>query len=50
MKKLVVILVFGLYSCKTGKHKCDAYSNVEYDIHKIQLESGKKYTSTYTIK
>ena len=50
MKKLVLILVLGLYSCKSTKHNCDAYGDLEYDIHKVQLENEKKYNSTYTIR
>lgn len=56
MKKIVlaagIICVLG--SCKTSKHKCDAYSSVEevgeYDISKISTDSQKKYSSYCIIK
>ncbi len=44
-----------LTSCKTTSHvKCDAYSinnNIEeYDIHKMEIEKNKKYSSIVSIK
>lgn len=58
MKKFLVLITLYsviLTSCKTTSHvKCDAYSinnNVEeYDIHKIEMEKNKKYSSIVSIK
>lgn len=51
MKKMLMLIPFlGLLSCKSAKTHCDAYGEVEYDIHKIELESQKKYTSVCTLK
>lgn len=51
MKKLLILMAL-LVSCKTTKHKCDAYSlsTEDPDIHKISFESQKKYSSVVTIK
>lgn len=45
---LLVLLV--TLSCKSSKAPCDAYGEVEYDIHKSNVESQKKYSSVCTIK
>lgn len=37
-------------SCKSTKTHCDAYGEVDDDIHKSNLESQKKYSSVCTIK
>jgi hypothetical protein len=53
MKKgawVVMLLMLFVSSCKTTKTHCDAYGGAEYDIHKLQLESEKKYSTTCTIK
>ena len=44
------VLMIVLCSCKTTKTHCDAYGEVEYDIHKSNVESQKKYSSVCTIK
>jgi hypothetical protein len=49
-KAAIVLLVLILQGCKTTKTHCDAYGEVEYDIHKTQLESQKKYTTVCTLK
>jgi len=51
MKKIIVIVsLIVLASCKTSKTHCDAYGELEYDIHKIDIDSQKKYTSVCTLK
>ena len=58
MKKFSVLIILSLLvltSCKTTSHvKCDAYSinnNIEeYDIHKMEIEKNKKYSSFVSIK
>lgn len=50
MKKIVVLISLALVSCKSTKTQCDAYGEVEYDIHKSNAESQKKYTTTTSIK
>ncbi len=51
MRKVLLLggIVFILVSCKTSKHKCDAYGDADIeDIDRINMESQKKYC-TYTI-
>jgi hypothetical protein len=53
MRKLGLIggIVFIMVSCKTSSHKCDAYGDVDIDdIHKINIESQKKYCSYVIVK
>lgn len=50
MKKIILLVLLITTGCKTTKTPCDAYSEVEYDIHKIQLESQKKYSTVCTLK
>jgi len=51
MKKIIVIVsLIVLASCKTSKTHCDAYGELEYDIHKVELESQKKYSSVSALK
>jgi hypothetical protein len=50
MKKIILLALLITTGCKTTKTHCDAYGQVEYDIHKLQLESEKKYSTTCTIK
>lgn len=54
MKKVFIVggLLLLMVSCKTSKHKCDAYgdTNIEYDIHQIDIESQKKYNSVTSLK
>jgi hypothetical protein len=51
MKKIIVIVsLIVLASCKTSKTHCDAYGELEYDIHKAELESQKKYSSDSALK
>lgn len=48
MIRIIIILLL-LSSCKTSQ-KCEAYSDVEYDIQEIHQDSQKKYQSVETIK
>ena len=50
MKKIFILALLITTGCKTSKSHCDAYGEVEYDIHKTNLEAQKKYTSVCTIK
>ena len=52
MRKLVVVAVLLVTSCKSSSHKCDAYGSVEQDpdIHKHVLESQKKYVTVVSIR
>jgi hypothetical protein len=47
--RYLFILAIVLSSCKTSQ-RCEAYGEVEYDIHKEQLEAQKKYCSIEKIK
>lgn len=46
MKKVLIIVILILSSCKTTKPKCDAYSNLDDK----ELEFEKKYVSYEVIK
>ena len=54
MKKLIGgVLIVVVSACKTSSHKCDAYGYMEveeYDIHKLNAESQKKYSSCFVVK
>jgi len=53
MRKVLFIggIIFLLVSCKTSKHKCDAYGDADIeDIYKIKIEAQKKYCSYTVIK
>lgn len=50
MKKIILLVLLIATGCKSTKTHCDAYGEVEYDIHKVEQESQKKYTSVCTLK
>ena len=51
MKKCIVVIALLAVSCKSTSHKCDAYGSTnELDIHKVNIESQKKYCSYVVVK
>jgi len=49
-KTAALLLILILLSCKTTKHKCDAYGANHDDIFNEHVEEQKKYISSEVIK
>jgi len=45
----IIICFIILSSCKSSQ-KCDAYTDVQYDIHESHTDEQKKYQSVETIR